>query len=126
MKFAANTKINHKMVSFTDHYSDIYIGILSPKTKIGTNLISQLQKIYFLIKKKSSASGWWKCTKSCFNGNKFCKISSTEKTGKKTMTFTPKRKFQRETKPTIGNLDDELYQLENKKAKGAKRHANIK
>ena len=42
------------------------------------------------------------------------------------MTFTPKRKFQRETKPTIGNLDDELYQLENKKAKGAKRHANIK
>ena len=78
MKFPSNTKINHKMVSFTDHYSDIYIDILSPKTKIGTNLISQLQKICFLIKKKFSASGWWEYTKSCFNENKSCKISSTK------------------------------------------------
>ena len=43
------------------------------------------------------------------------------------MALIAKRKFQRETKPTIiSNLHDELYQLESKKAKGAKRHANIK
>ena len=35
IKMANITKINHKMVSFTDHYNTISLGRLPPKTKIG-------------------------------------------------------------------------------------------
>ena len=37
-----------------------------------------------------------------------------------------KENFKTEIKPMIGNLQDELYQLENKQAKGAKLRANIR
>ena len=35
IKYANNTKINHMMVSFTDHYNDISIDRLPSKTKNG-------------------------------------------------------------------------------------------
>ena len=35
IKIANNTKVNHKMIFFTDHYIAIYIDRLSSKTKIG-------------------------------------------------------------------------------------------
>ena len=35
IKIASNTKINHIMVSFTDHYNAISIDRLPSKTKIG-------------------------------------------------------------------------------------------
>ena len=37
-----------------------------------------------------------------------------------------KKKFKPEIKPIIKNLQDELYQLENKKAKGEKLGASIR
>ena len=37
-----------------------------------------------------------------------------------------KENFKPEIKPMIENLQDELYQLENKQAKSAKLHANIR
>ena len=37
-----------------------------------------------------------------------------------------KKKFKPEIKPMIGNLQDELYQLENKQAKGVKLRAYIR
>ena len=40
-------------------------------------------------------------------------------------TYT-KKKFQPEIKPIIKNLQDELYQLENKQAKGAKLRRTIR
>ena len=38
MKIAINTKVNHIMVSFTDHYNAISIDRLYSKTKIGKDL----------------------------------------------------------------------------------------
>ena len=38
----------------------------------------------------------------------------------------PKRKFKPEIKPMIKNLQDELYQFENKQTKSAKNRANIR
>ena len=38
MKIANNTKVNHIMISFTDHYNAICIDRLSSKTKIGKDL----------------------------------------------------------------------------------------
>ena len=35
IRTASNTKINHKMVSFTDHYNAISIDRIPSKTKIG-------------------------------------------------------------------------------------------
>ena len=40
-------------------------------------------------------------------------------------TYTEKEQFKPEITPMIKNLQDELYQLETKQAKGAKRRANI-
>ena len=37
-----------------------------------------------------------------------------------------KKKFKPEIKPIVKNLQDELYQLDNKQAKGAKLHATIR
>ena len=38
IKIANNTKINHKMISFSDHYNVLLIGRLSSKTKTGKDL----------------------------------------------------------------------------------------
>ena len=40
------------------------------------------------------------------------------------MKIQKKENFKPENKPIIGNLRDELYQLENKHAKGTKLRAN--
>ena len=60
-------------------------------------------------KTTSSASVWWGNTKSSFteNARTFSKSSTTQENIKK-------------------NLQNELYQLENKQAKGAKLRANIR
>ena len=47
------------------------------------------------------------------------------KTEKKTTKLIQKTIFQQEIKPGIGNLQDELYQLENKQTNSAKLHANM-
>ena len=38
IKIANNTKINHKMISFSDHYNALLIDRLFSKTKIGKDL----------------------------------------------------------------------------------------
>ena len=45
---------------------------------------------------------------------------------KKNAKLIQKRNFKPEIKLMIENLQDELYQLENKQAKGAKLRANIR
>ena len=42
------------------------------------------------------------------------------------MKFAQKENFEPKIKPLIENLQNELYQLENKQAKGAKLRANIR
>ena len=37
-KIANNTKINHKMISFSDHYNALFIDRFSFKTKIGKDM----------------------------------------------------------------------------------------
>ena len=45
IKTANNTKINHIMLSFTDHYNAISIDRLPSKTKIGKDLWKRFRKI---------------------------------------------------------------------------------
>ena len=81
MKIANNTKINHIMVSFTDHYHAIFIDRFSSETKTGkdswycnNSLLCKLEfssttNIFFIKNTKnnhSSASDWWENTKSNF------------------------------------------------------------
>ena len=42
------------------------------------------------------------------------------------MKFVQKENFEPKIKPMIENLQNELYQLENKQSKGAKLRANIR
>ena len=86
IEIANNAKINHIMVSFTDHYDGISKDRLPWKIKIGKdscNLIivfylspssPQLQIIFFILVKTqtnnhSSASDWWEYTKFCLKAN---------------------------------------------------------
>ena len=78
----SNAKINHIMVSFTDHYNAIFIDRFPSKTKIGKDSwyfnnsplckpeFSLTADFSFFIKNTkhnhSSASGWWENTKSSF------------------------------------------------------------
>ena len=82
VKIASNTKINHIIVSFTDHYNAIFIDRLPSQIKIekekihGTLIIlfyvrlssPRLQRLFLLKTQKrySSASDWWENTKSSF------------------------------------------------------------
>ena len=96
-KIANNTKINHKMISFSDHYNALLIDRLSSKTKIGKDLWyfnnSILQNkdfcsttkslLYFLRTKQSnysSMSHWWEYTKSKIKetARRFSKNSTTQ------------------------------------------------
>ena len=82
IEIANNAKINHIMVSFTDHYDGISIDRLPWKIKIGKDsctliivfylspISPQLQIIFFILLKTqtnnhSSASDWWEYTKFC-------------------------------------------------------------
>ena len=98
IKIVNNTKINHIMVSFIDHYNGISIDRLTPKTKIGNDLwycnysllckpefFSASENFLFLLKTHtknnySSASDCWKYTKSFFKENAiiFSKNSTTQ------------------------------------------------
>ena len=82
IKIASNTKINHIMVSFTDHYNAIFIDRFPSKTKIGKDSwyfnnsllckpeFSLITDFLFFIENtkhnNSSASDWWENTKSSF------------------------------------------------------------
>ena len=80
MKIASNTKINHIMVPFTNHYNAIFTDRFPSNIKLekidGTLITlfyvnqspSQLQRRFFFIKSTknnhSLASDWWENTKS--------------------------------------------------------------
>ena len=83
--------------------------------------------MHFLIKTQkinhSSASDWWENTKSSFkeNARNFSKNSNTQENirasrlkGDCKIYIKKKKKFKPEIKPIIENLQDSLYQLENK------------
>ena len=99
----------------------------------------------------SSASNWWEYSKYCFKENakilsensttqdlvlkrtlerfpKFLPLKKLEfqNQKKKTMKFVQKENFEPKIKPMIENLQDQLYQYENKQGKGAKRCAGIR
>ena len=59
-KIANNNKINHIMISFTDHYNAISIDRLSSKTKIGKDSSKRFMKIILLCKPEFSSA-----TKTC-------------------------------------------------------------
>ena len=98
IKIANNNKINHIMVSITDHYNAMSIDRLPSKTEIGKDSWKRFMKIVllcqpefssatktsFLLKTQknnhSSASDWWKYTKYCFQEN--AKILSKNSTTK--------------------------------------------
>ena len=80
IKIANNTKINHKMISFSDHYNALLIERLSSKTKTGKDLwlfnntllqnkdfVSSISNLLSSLKRKqgnfSSVSDWWEYTK---------------------------------------------------------------
>ena len=95
-KIANNTKINHIIVSFTDHKMLFLLKDSLQKLKLEkthgiliilfyvTSSSAQLQRICFFVKNKKSnhpsASAWWVYTKSCFkeNAGTFSKISFTQ------------------------------------------------
>ena len=56
IKIASNTKINHIMVSFTNHYNAISIDRLSSKTKIGKDSSKRFMKIILLCKPEFSSA----------------------------------------------------------------------
>ena len=82
IKIASNTKINHIIVSFTDYHNAIFIDRLPSKAKIGKDSwyfmdslsckpeFSLTTKTFLFIKNPkhnhSSASDWWRNTKSSF------------------------------------------------------------
>ena len=56
INIANNNKINHIMVSFTDHYNAIYIDRLYSKTKIGNDSSKRFMKIILLCKPNFSST----------------------------------------------------------------------
>ena len=50
IKIANNTKINHKMISFSDHYNALLIERLSSKTKTGQDLYGFSTILYYKTK----------------------------------------------------------------------------
>ena len=82
----------------------------------------------------SSASNRWKYIKYCFkeNGRTFSKTSTSQgnirisRLKKRLRNLYKKENFKPEIKSVIKNLQEELYQLENKQAKCAKLRAKIK
>ena len=77
-----------------------------------------------------SAKDRWKYTKSCFKENaRTCSKNSTTQgisRLKKRLRNLYEKKIKPEIKPIIKNLQDELYQLENKQAKGTKLRPTIR
>ena len=151
IKIANNTKINHKMISFSDHYNALLIERLSSKTKTGKDLwllnntllqnkdfCSSISDLLSSSKKKqgnfSSLSDWWENTKIKIKqtARGFSKNSTTQENirisrlKKRLRNLYKKENFKPEIRPFIHNLQDELYSLESKQARGAKILANIR
>ena len=151
VKIANNTRIDHKMITFSDHYNALIIDKLSSKTKIGKDLwhfnSSLLKKESFCSTNKnmlsilstkkanySSPSVCWEYTKRQIKDNArlFAKNPTKQENirisrlKRRLRNLCKKENFKSEIKPMIKNLQDELYTLESKQAKGAKIRANIK
>ena len=146
VKIASNTKNNHIMVSFTDHYNAIFIDRLPSQIKIGKEKIHgtliilfyvslsspRLQRLFLLKTQKShsSTSDWQENTKSCFkdirtfleNSRKYQNFNTEERL----RNLYKKENFEPEIEPIIENLQDELSQFENKQAETVKLCANIR
>ena len=93
---ANNTKINHIMVSFNDHYNAIYIDRLPSKTKIGKDSRKRFRKIILFYVSPSSPqlqSDWREYTKYRFkeNARTFSKSSTTPEN---TRSSKPKRGYE--------------------------------
>ena len=103
-----------------------------------SRVLFNYKEFAFLLKteknNQSLASDWWEYIKSCFkeNARTFCKNSTSQENfrfsrlKKRLRGLYKKENFKPEIEPMIENLQDELYQLENKQAKGAKLRANIR
>ena len=141
-KIVSNTKINHIMVSFTDHYDAIFTDRLPSKTILGkyswycnNSLLCKLKfsstsKIFLFLLKTQKTTTLQQVT-----GGKTLNLVLKKMLERflKMLLFqknirisTPKRRLQNlykkenfkpQIKPMIENLQDELYQLENKQAK---------
>ena len=128
------------MVSFTDHYNAISIDRLPSKTKIGNNSCKRLRKInifyvspsppqlqrlcffkkFFLLKHKKQplqqvAGGKEPSLVLKRMPEAFLKVPRL----KKILENFEKKKFEPKTKAMIQNLQNKLYQLENKQTKDA-------
>ena len=133
IKIANNNKINHIMVSITDHYNAMSIDRLPSKTEIGKDSWKRFMKIVllcqpefssatktsFLLKTQknnhSSARYRWEYHKYCFKekARTFSKSSTTQEIGipkpKKRMKFVQKENFDRKIKPVIEKLCTQLH-----------------
>ena len=95
INIAINSKINHIMVSFADHYNAISIDRLSSKTRIGRDsryfnnsflckfkFSSPTKNLFLFIKntKKQPLLSKWEYTKPCFkeNARTFSKNPATQ------------------------------------------------
>ena len=150
-KIANNTKITHKMISFSDHYNALIINRFSSKTKTGKDLwhfnnsllektafCSNTQNLLTFLKTKrinySSTSDWWEFTKCKIkdNARTFSKNSTKQenirisKFKKRLRNLHKKENYKRKIKPMINTFQGELYLLETKEAKGARIPANIR
>ena len=138
------------MISFSDHYNDLFIDRLSSKTKFGKDVwhfnscilrnkdfCSTTKNLLSFLKTKrskySSIIDWCEYTKCqikenarSFSKNSTKKENRISKLKKRLRNLCNKENFKPEIKPLINNLWDELYSLESKEARGAKIRANIR
>ena len=133
IKIASSTKIDHKVVSFTDYYNAIFIDGFPSKLKLGkihgtliilfyVSLSSpQLQILFFIENTKNptiqQVNLVLKMLELSLKIQENIRISILKRRLRK-------ENFKPEIKPMIKNLQDELSQLENKEAKSVKLHAN--
>ena len=135
------------MVSFSDHYNAISIDRLPSKTKIGKRSWKrfrkiiifhvspsshQLQRLLFSLKTQKTT------TLQQVTGGEppnvilkrivelFLKVPPFKKILEGNLKFVQKHNSKQKIKTMIENLQNELYELENKQAKRAKLCANIR
>ena len=138
------------MISFLDRYNALIIDRFSSKTKLGKDLwhfnnstlknkdfCSTTKDLISFLKTKSnnysSISDWWEYTKAQIkeNARSFSKNYTKQENIrisrlKKRLRNLYKKNFKLEIKPVINNLQDELYSLECKHARGAIIRANVR
>ena len=148
-KKIVNTKINHKTISFSNHYNTLFIDRFPSKTEIEKDLwhfnnsllekndfCSTTKNLLSILKTKrnnySSTIDWWEHTK--------CKIKDNARIFSKNSTKNPrisrlkrrlrnlykKENYKPENKPMIITFQDELHLLESKQAKGIRIQSNIR